>query len=227
MISIVIPTYEANGNGWIFLTELLNSIHRQTFKDYEIIISDQSNDGAIQDVVAAYHKKIPIKYYNVYGMVPAGIGTNLNHAISKANGGIIKIMCGDDIFLFDKALAYIDEGFKNNPDSKWLVNSSMHFKDIHQLYRPFVPRYHDKIHLGVNTISSPSVLAMRVKEYFDEKLCLLIDCEMYKRLHLKYGDPIILDTYLVGNRVHKDQMQHKESGMLEKERPYCVGLYGE
>ena len=41
-VSICIPCYEMKGNGVAYLNDLMNSITAQTFKDYEIIITDHS-----------------------------------------------------------------------------------------------------------------------------------------------------------------------------------------
>ena len=48
-MSIAIPCYEYNGRGVRYLSELFHSIQRQTLKDVEVVVSDQSNDDEIQD----------------------------------------------------------------------------------------------------------------------------------------------------------------------------------
>ena len=45
-ISICIPTYEYKGRKWS-LAELFDSIERQTFRDFDIVISDHSKDDLI------------------------------------------------------------------------------------------------------------------------------------------------------------------------------------
>ena len=50
-ISICIPTYEYKGRGVEFLAELFDSIERQTFRDFDIVISDHSKDDVIEWLV--------------------------------------------------------------------------------------------------------------------------------------------------------------------------------
>ena len=42
-----------------------------------------------------------------------------------------------------------------------MVTASEHSQDGVNFYRPFYPNYNDQIHLGKNTISSPSVLTIK------------------------------------------------------------------
>ena len=51
MISIVIPTYESKGKGVLFLSELMDTIDNQTYRNFEIIISDHSFDDEIKNYV--------------------------------------------------------------------------------------------------------------------------------------------------------------------------------
>ena len=66
-----------------------------------------------------------------------------------------------------------------------------------------VPRLNDRMHLGRNTVSSPSVLAIRrtCRERFDESLQWLMDVEYYHRLHVAHGDPVILPETLVATAI--------------------------
>jgi glycosyltransferase involved in cell wall biosynthesis len=222
-ISITIPTYECKGYGWLFISELLNSIKKQSYKNYEVVISDQSNDNKIKDLINFYSNEIDIIYLNAKH-ISRSIGANLNNAIKHANGDLIKPMCHDDFFIDDFALEKIKNSFNNS--TQWLVTGSFHCNSIHFLYQQMSPYYNHKIHHGYNTISSPSVLATKRKELFDENLKMLIDCEMYKRLYTKYGNPTIISDPLICNRMHENQAQ-KEAFNSEEEKLYCINLYGE
>jgi glycosyltransferase involved in cell wall biosynthesis len=167
-----------------------------------------------------------IKYLNSK-QTERKISSNMNNAIKNCTGDIIKYMCGDDFFIDDTALDRIQLHFKANTDAKWLIMGSVHCHSIHSMHTRIVPFYHDKIHLGGNTISSPSVIATTVKEHLDEKLSMLVDCELYKRLYVKYGKPIIMQEPLVCNRIHPNQQQNSLQHVIEQEREYCISLYGE
>jgi hypothetical protein len=71
------------------------------------------------------------------------------------------------------------------------------------MYDRMTPYYHDRIYAGINTISCPSVLTIRneyAKPKFDETLNWLVDVEYYKRLHMLYGDPVVVDMVCTVNR---------------------------
>ena len=48
-ISICIPTYEYRGDGVFYLEKLFDTIANQSFKDFDIVISDHSKDDVIQE----------------------------------------------------------------------------------------------------------------------------------------------------------------------------------
>jgi glycosyltransferase involved in cell wall biosynthesis len=77
-ISIVIPVSEKMKDGGKFLKRCLDSIDRQTFKNYEIITT---NEGKVAH--------------------------NINCGIKRATGDVIKILCQDDYFFDENSLQSI------------------------------------------------------------------------------------------------------------------------
>lgn len=224
-ISISIPTYECYGFGWLYFSELLNSIFKQTYKNYEVVISDQSSDKNIKNLVNYYSQFMDIMYLDGRKF-ERKISPNINNATKHCTGDIIKYMCGDDFFIDDGALDKIKNAFSVH-SGEWLIMGTLHCNSIHQMHTRMIPFYHDKIHLGANTISSPSVLATRNKQYLDDNLSMLVDCELYKRLYVNYGSPMVIQDPLVCNRIHEHQQQKSLQEVVEKEKSYCVSLYGE
>jgi glycosyltransferase involved in cell wall biosynthesis len=222
-ISIAIPAYEYSGNGWYFLSYLLNSIIEQDYKNYEVVVSDQSSNDSIKEVCNIYSKIMNIHH------VPfdlKGMGKNFNNAVDHCSGSLIKVMCADDYFVDHRALTKIVQSFDDDSNF-WLLNGCVHSQVMNNFYERMIPYYQDKIHLGANTISSPSVLTMRGKFFFDDSLVMLLDCEMYKRLYKVHGNPMIIQDPLICNRMHKDQAQKNQNDVLQKEIEYCRKLYDE
>jgi len=83
MISICIPYYSKMTNADFFLKRCIESIEKQTYKNVEIVVTDEGN---------APH--------------------NTNLAISKAKGEIIKILFMDDYLTHDNVLQEIIDNFK-------------------------------------------------------------------------------------------------------------------
>lgn len=206
-ISICIPTWEQYGRGVEFLKNNLEKILTQTYKNFNVIISDHSKDDNIKVLCESYSDKIEIKYFKYesnYGNGPS----NTNNSIINADGDIIKIMFQDDFLYQDNALELIVKEFEND-ECHWLVNGCNHTHDDGQTFSNFmVPLWTDNIVTGVNTISSPSVLSFRKNSpcLFDEKLTMLMDCEMYYQLYIKYGLPKIISDCLITNRMHPHQI---------------------
>lgn len=223
-ISIAIPTYECYGKGWLFLNEILHSIFKQDFRDFEVVISDQSTDETIREFVNLYKKQIPIKLIDGRG-VDRSISANMNNAIRNCSGQYIKPMCMDDFFCSDRALSTIVNTL-DSVDNFWMAHSTLHCESINFLEQALTPIYHSKIHLGSNSMSGPSLVTFKDKVYFYEKLTMLMDCEMYKIIHDQYGPPCIIKDVLGCNRHHDKQTQRNYTGNIEEEKRYCMLKHG-
>lgn len=220
-ISICIPTWEQYGYGVSFLRKNLDSILSQTFKNYNVIISDHSIDSEIELVVDEYKSKFDIKYFKYaekYGNGPA----NTNNSILKADGDIIKIMFQDDFFYNVNSLELIHNKFITT-NCYWVVNGCNHTYDDGKTFGGnMIPCWNDNIILGVNTISSPSVLSFKNygTNFFDENLTMLMDCEMYYNLYLKYGLPEVITDVLITNRMHNNQISKMYNKDINTEIKY-------
>ena len=220
-ISICIPTWEQHGHGKQFLRELFDSIKVQTFKNFNVVISDHSIDDDIKSLVDEYSSLFDIVY--VKNEEKRGNGpANTNNTLKQANGEIIKVMFQDDFFVHEEALQKIHDTFENG-DCKWVVNGCNHTTDGENFNRPMVPSWNDRILDGVNTISSPSVLSIKNEDipYFDESLVMLMDCEYYYQLYVKHGKPTIVDDILITNRMHQYQISTQYNKNINEEISYA------
>ena len=100
-ISLVIPVHNM-ANKDFFLQRCLDSIEKQTFKDYEIVIVEEGK-----------------------------FGENVNAGIRKAKGDLIKFLCMDDWLADEESLQRIVDTFKDgwlisgcsdNPHPFWTDN---------------------------------------------------------------------------------------------------------
>ncbi len=204
LISVCIPTSEMKGKGAGFLRHNFEILLTQTFKDFEVVVTDNSRDQAIAEVCAAYKDRLDIRYY--HNRRDIGMSANANKVMKLATGKLIKIIFLDD-YLYDKdALQNIAAAFDLEKDH-WLMTACEHSRDGITNFWPFYPKFHDQIHLGDNSLSSPSVMTIRNKGHlnFDKHLKWLMDCDFYKRYSLKFGPPKILNTITVVNRLGDHQ----------------------
>lgn len=230
--SIAIPTYEMNGQGVDFLEFSFKKIHKQTFKNFELVISDHSKNNDIQKLCTKWKNLLNVRYYK-NDTKRGSSSANINFAISKCKGVWIKILFQDDFLFHEDSLLKIYNFLQSNPDSKWLASGCEHTKDGKTFINRFIPKWNSLIHLGQNTISSPSVISLRNdlvsqnKVLFDERLIWLMDVDFYKKLYNKYGPPAILEDINVVNRLG----EHRLSSLIEeqtknKEVELMFNLYG-
>jgi glycosyltransferase involved in cell wall biosynthesis len=92
LISICIPAYKNTE----FVQRLLNSILIQTFRNFEVIITDDSPSDEVESIVRQYQNKFSILYQR--NRYPLGSPKNWNTAMLLAKGQWIKIMHDDDWF---------------------------------------------------------------------------------------------------------------------------------
>lgn len=228
-LSIIIPTYEMHGKGVEFLDFSFNVIKCQTFKDFDVVISDHSRTNGIMNLCKIWSRiGLDIKYTRNFNDIGNSSG-NLNHGLKVAKGKYLKILFQDDFLFGEDALDKTARAMESNPDAKWLVTPSEHSFDGVNMFRTHIPHYHDEIHLGGNSISSPSVITLRNDGVlkFDTNLIWLMDVEYYKRLHMTYGPPVFLDSVTVVNRCWEQQLTHTiPSDRKNVEHEYVRNLYG-
>lgn len=209
ILTVAIPTYKMEG-GLEFLKQSLLRLARQKFKDFEVVISDNSDDNEIEelckhfgDLNIQYHRN-PVK----------GMAQNTNNAIAMAKGDLVKILYQDDMLFTEDALSEIVKAF--GPEDKWLVTGCAHTVNGEDFERPHYASYNEEIHTGKNTIGSPSVLTIRKNGclFFDETLTWLLDCDLYRRYHDTFGPPKILNSLGVIIR----QGPHQVTNLLSDER---------
>lgn len=119
---------------------------------------------------------------------------NTNYGIRKARGELIKILYLDDYLAHKDSLKDQIEAFKG----QWLICGT---ED-----NP-IPYFTNDIEIGNNKLGSPSALMIKNEDplLFDENMSWLLDCDYYKRMYDKYGEPEILDGVhvILGKGLHQ------------------------
>lgn len=183
-VSICIPTY----NQTKYLKKTLDSILIQEYKDYEIIVSDDSTNEEVKELVESYNFGSKLRYYR--NIPSLGSPENWNAAIRKSEGQFIKIMHHDDWFSTDKSLAEFMLLAEENPQCDFIFSGSHvmsetkddWFQSIRSV-RVHEIRINPELLFCSNSIGVPSsVLFKNGKDiYFDKNLKWLVDLEFYIR----------------------------------------------
>ncbi len=214
-ISIVIPCYDQQGLGPAMLTQLLNTIRKQTIEEeYEIAISDTATNEEIKKVCKAFNMH-PIRYTR--NKISFGASENINNAISLAKYDKVKLMCQDDLFaridsiqLFSKAL-----------DKKgWAISNSVHINDRGIItYKKQTAYNHNQ--LDKNITGMPSVIGWKKCDIrFDVNLKTVCDMFFYYELFELYGAPEIIREFTIGQRFHEASLSRNQESRHVVERDY-------
>ena len=230
IISVCIPSYEAKGKGVSFLKKNIEGILKQTYQNFEIIISDHSITDEIEKYVKTLlHPKIKYIRYKEHIGKPAW---NTNNAIHHSSGEFIKLMNQDDYIessdFLEKAVKLLNDG------KKWVLSNFKHLNyDTNQFYQYMTPAIReDGKHLleGKNSIGCPSVGLIPKNELIDTNVTYMIDCELWYRMFIKYGEPgIVGEDYpvVIGAGSHQltAQLKAEQNLMLQHDKQYCKKLY--
>lgn len=214
-LSVLVPAYEMHGFGAIFLRRCLESVLVQDVNHVvfdgvvQIVVSDESDDDTLLDVCRDLTVSPGFQLLHVReSSARRSASTNLNAAFGASSGRIIKILFQDDFLVSRHALLETLKALEAHPAKSWLLCGTTHTRDGETFFGDMVPRLHDRIHLGSNTVSSPSVLALRRSAWipFDTRLRWLMDVDVYKSLLTAYGPPVILESIVVANALGEHQV---------------------
>lgn len=93
MISVLIPAYNAED----FLAEAIESVLRQTYKDFEIIVVDDGSTDQTRRVAESFSEQI--KYYYQENSGAAGAR---NHCVRLSQGEFLAFLDADDVWAENK-----------------------------------------------------------------------------------------------------------------------------
>lgn len=188
-VSIVIPIHNME-NGPFFMWRCIQSIVSQTFKDYEIVITQQGR-----------------------------MAENTNAGIRASRGEIVKILYLDDYFAHPDALQQIVDKFTPNVkwvaaacehDDGDGYRFSEHRASIDGLAQ-------GQNSIGSPSVIA---FRKDIGMFFDEKMDWLLDLDLYKRIYATHNVPAIIDDVNVVIGVGKHQTTHilSDAAKLNEEK---------
>lgn len=186
----------------------------QTFKDVEVILSDDSPDDSVQLIAEAYTALLNLRYLK--NSPARGTPANWNYAMQHATGGYIKLMHDDDWFASADALQLYYECLQNNPSVNFCFSA---YNNVHISSGNSKPVLCSSVHQYLlkrnrynlfkkNFIGPPSAVFQRNQPgiSYDEKLKWLVDFEGYIRFLGSNTQFVYLDKCLVNIGLSDDQV---------------------
>ena len=238
-VSICVPTY----NNPEDVERLMESIWTQTYKDIEVVISDDSTDDRISELIDRYKSKVEYSSVIMYvhNKKPLGHIYNWNKAIKLSTGEYIKIMFSDDWFTFDDSLEKLVNMLDEHPEVNLAFSSSRQVMldnaDLEKIqHTSLVKKEYDRIiedsyidklkndyrYIFIsNQIGAPSDTLYRRGEeviLFDEKSNWASDCFLYLSILSKNQKFVNTTEPLISIGIH--EAQYTESFTDKDERVY-------
>lgn len=213
LLTIAVPCYEMRGVGAQMLKELLDSIRDQkTNYDYDIVISDSSNNDAVRRVFDRYLEWLPLSYHR--NLTRIGASQNINNCLDLAKAELTKIMCQDDKFCHPGAIDRFVEGLESHG---WVIANSLHMDGGGNVYSKQETIYKHG-NFVKNITGMPSAVAWKKTDLrFDERLKTICDMFFYHQLYERYGEPGIIKEFVVAQRYHNNSLSRNQLNRKEDE----------
>lgn len=200
-ISVVIPAY----NEATYIDRLLEALAKQSFKDFEVIVSDaESNDGT-DKVVKSFKDKLDIKFVE---SPPKGPGHGRNEGAKAAKGEWLLFLDADgDIddpnfisILLDKT---IEKGWKTS-SAKMKAKAPFALSILYR-YQKFLAHTKHPVAQGWCILTRRNIF--EENNGFNEKILFGEDNDYVSRVG-KYGFGFVDDTYY-----YVDLRRNKQEGI--------------
>lgn len=239
LVSICVITYNSSET----VIETLESIYNQTYRNIDLIVSDDCSSDNTVEIVKDWLDEKRIRFQNAEIITVeknTGVTGNVNRAVKKANGKYVKDIAGDDILLNDyteKCVSYLEK----NPEIDVLFtdvkffstdNSKVHKNSIidYDFFKKNAKeQFSQIIKTGLPCIPTPSSIytkkILEKLDYFDENISMWEDGPIYFKLAKNNVKLYFLDTVGVLNRVRKDSLSNEVPYSHRKSSALYYKLY--
>lgn len=202
-VSICVPFFK-NEYG---LKKLLDSIQTQLFRDFEVVITDDSPTDSARAILESYSSFFEIRYY--HNVVALGPAKNWNASLENARGEYLKIMHHDDWFSAPDSLQKFVTLMEANPTAVIGFSGSANY-DLKGGLKRLV--YATKKQISAlksdptllcrgNILGAPSVTIVKRGQgiLYDPDLKWLVDLDYYMSHLLKYKGQFAITTEILVN----------------------------
>lgn len=212
-VSVVIPTH----NRALLLKRAVNSVLRQTFSDFELIVVDDASTDDTTRIVEGFHDK-RIKYLRHRSNLGAPVARNTG--ISSARGDYIGLLDDDDEWFPEKLEKQILK-FSQVSERVGLIYTGHEVREGDgRLLRTYIPEARGDVRmrllLGTTFASNTPLIRKACFQkvgFFDESLKSCQDWDMWKRISDQYEFDYVPEILAIVYR-HKKQISSDFSAMI-------------
>jgi predicted O-linked N-acetylglucosamine transferase (SPINDLY family)/glycosyltransferase involved in cell wall biosynthesis len=232
LVSICIPTY----NGEAFIEETIKSAIAQTYRNIELIVSDDGSTDRTIAIAQSFQSQTSADFRIILHR-NYGLSQNWNFCIQQAKGEYIKFLFQDDL-LAPECIAKMVATAQQNPDIGMVFSprgitiaedeshpilrkASQSIKDLHKSWSNLKSIQPGKDLLAdanclnnpINKIGEPSTVLIAARVFgeiglFDSGLSQYVDLDMWWRIMGNYHIGFV-DEKLSSLRIHPEQQTWK------------------
>lgn len=204
-LSVLIPAYGYTEG----VDRILSSFQHDPPDELEIIISDDSLDEQVNQLIADFSRQYLGELRYIRNRPGLGAVFNWNSLLEKASGDYILLLHHDEYPLTDKFVWKVLKMLSENPEVDVFVMECILISSTGSMARPHLPRivtnlvvkYFPSYLFRRNAIGPASSLIIRRDLYprFDERLRWLVDVETYFRLRQETASWRICSDLKIGS----------------------------
>ena len=182
LVSIIVNCY----NGEKYLSETLDSILDQTYKNWEIIFWDNKSTDSSAEIFKSY-KDIRFKYF--HSNEHTSLGKARNFATEKSKGDFICFLDSDDLWSKEKLMLQMSYFINSEVgvvfSNYWILKKNKKKKLFTHKKLPRGNIYNDLIknyNIGILSAVIRKKFYLRLEKKFDERFSMLEDFDIFMRL---------------------------------------------
>lgn len=209
LISICIPAFKRVQ----YVRRLLDSIAIQSFKDFEVIVTDDSPGDEITTLCREYVGTMNISVFK--NKINLNTPENWNEGIRRAGGKWIKIMHDDDWFSRGDSLQQFADAILQQPNCAFFFSAYTNVyeetkKEQPMFIKPFWQRalkQDPNVLIADNVIGPPSVTLHKNdgRTWYDRQMKYVVDIDFYIRF-LEKDSPFYINQSLINVGINKAQV---------------------
>ena len=210
-ISVILPVYNSEN----YLADCIESILTQTFKNFELIIVNDSSNDRTTELIYFYKKLYKNKIKVINNKKKIGVSKSLNKAVKISSGNYIVRMDSDDI-CYQNRFEYLLSYMNKNKNIDILFSGMEYFGSKFFFLKHSASRYDNK-EIGTllnyyNPLNHPTFIAKSkvLKKYkYSSRFKNFEDWNLWIVMH-KNGEVFqSLDKVLYRYRIHEKQVSKK------------------
>lgn len=207
MISVIIPTYNRKNQ----ISECLNSIFMQSYKNFEIIIVDDCSTDGTEEYIKNTILDERVRY--IKNDKNSGAGVSRKNGFINSNGEYLVFMDDDDFYIDEVFFEKCIEKFENE-DVKIICSNSYTGYEVEEKYvfnklnfsdNLSIEEYLSKFQFGYEKPKSTFTTMFRKSNLINvnfDNMTMVNDASIYLRALLGKGKVGVIDTAIGVYRMH-------------------------